>query len=364
MLKQWFVNFTIFISFIFIYNHLILYIESKNITNIKEKIIKGILGGILGVFLMLFGINVTSNFSLDLRYLAIIYVLNYFGSLAACISSFIIISSIIVLNGISFVSVLNMFGVVILTVFGVSMIKNKKKRKDNLFILNIQGLFIMTVIFKAVEANFNSNLIISQYCIVIILIGTLTYGLMEYLVSSNNALHALKEEASRDYLTGLFNVRTFNKMYAKLLHQYKEKNCNISFIMIDIDFFKQVNDTYGHNAGDEVLIQVSEILRQYSEEKIIISRMGGEEFSIILLDCDKEMCFSFAESIRIKVENTKFALPSGETLKITISLGISSYPEDVKSLNHLITRADVALYKAKNRGRNKVCDINKISENK
>lgn len=356
MLKEWFVNFTIFISFMFIYNHLLMHYENRKISERKSKILKGVLGGILGFFLMFFGVQITNYTSLDLRYLVIIYVLNYFGSLAACIASFIIILFIIALNGFNYSTVINICGVIVITIFGLSIIRNKKKLKDNLLILNIQGLFLMTIIFRILEPSFKNYFLIIQYWIVILLIGALTYALKEYLIESRNAIQALKEEASKDYLTGLFNVRTFNKMYIKLVDEYKEKDKNISFIMLDIDYFKKVNDTYGHNAGDEILIQIGEILRECSEESYILSRMGGEEFSIILIDYDKNMCFNIAEKIRTTVENSKFNLPSGENLNITVSLGIASYPEEVKNIGQLITRADSALYKAKNSGRNKVCD--------
>lgn len=359
MLKEWFVNFTILISFVSIYNHIHLLIENKIKKQLEKKIIEGIMGGILCSFLLVFSIKVSTNIYLDLRYLSIIYIINYIGSIAACISCSITILSIFFLYGFNSISVFNSIGLALITVFGVLIIRNNKRRKDNLAILIIQGLIIATILFKIVDpSNFQNNIIIIiEYWILTLLVAVIAYALMEYLVASNNAIRILKEEASRDYLTGLYNVRTFNRIYITLVEEYKNTNRSISYMILDIDYFKSINDNYGHNSGDEVLIKFCEILKSVSKGKYILSRMGGEEFSIILPDYNKDECIQVAEEIRSEVEKYRFYLPTGDNIKVTVSIGIASYPEDDKCIGKLIARADSALYKAKRNGRNMVCEL-------
>jgi diguanylate cyclase len=124
--------------------------------------------------------------------------------------------------------------------------------------------------------------------------------------------------------------------------------------MIDIDFFKRVNDTYGHSAGDMVLKQLSGILISSCRSFDIVSRKGGEEFTVILLDCNYEHAFEIAERIRKNVEDYYFIIDDSKKVSITISIGVSSYPSRTDNSNELLHEADNALYSAKRNGRNQV----------
>ena len=117
---------------------------------------------------------------------------------------------------------------------------------------------------------------------------------------------------------------------------------------------KKVNDTYGHQAGDEVLRQLGGLLISCSRPSDIVSRNGGEEFSLLLKNCSYSQALEIAERLRGIVENHRFSLPNGKELKITISLGASTYLETTQCLEEFIKQADDTLYKAKRTGRNKV----------
>jgi diguanylate cyclase (GGDEF)-like protein len=124
--------------------------------------------------------------------------------------------------------------------------------------------------------------------------------------------------------------------------------------MADLDFFKQVNDQYGHQAGDAVLRQVAQIIRRNLRESDLLVRYGGEEFLILLHDPPEGGARYVAEKIRAALEGTLLGLPDGKQLAKTISLGVARFPEHGDTLYKVIKFADVALYAAKDQGRNRV----------
>jgi len=156
----------------------------------------------------------------------------------------------------------------------------------------------------------------------------------------------LEKLSATDTLTQLSNRLELDR---RLEEVYQHKDENYYLIMIDIDFFKRVNDTYGHLAGDAVLKQVAKILRKSLKEADTIGRWGGEEFLILLHAKDDASIVSIAERIRKNIEIDTFV----ENLKITISLGVSSI-KSTKSINDWTNRCDAALYEAKESGRNRV----------
>jgi len=124
--------------------------------------------------------------------------------------------------------------------------------------------------------------------------------------------------------------------------------------MADLDFFKQVNDQYGHQAGDQVLRQAAQIIRRTLRESDLLVRYGGEEFLILLHDPPEGGALHAGEKIRQAMEGTLLNLPDGQQLAKTMSLGLAEFPEHGDTLYKVIKFADVALYEAKNTGRNRV----------
>jgi diguanylate cyclase (GGDEF)-like protein len=159
--------------------------------------------------------------------------------------------------------------------------------------------------------------------------------------------------ANTDSLTGLYNRRSFQERLEQEVDRAIRYHRPLSLIMIDIDYFKMYNDTYGHLQGDKVLVEVARILKQLSRASDIVARYGGEEFAIILPETDKASAEAFGRRLREYVEQHTPGAASLPTKALTISVGIASYtPPDTKET--LIEAADVALYHAKREGRNRV----------
>ena len=159
-----------------------------------------------------------------------------------------------------------------------------------------------------------------------------------------------------DSLTGLWNHGYFQQLLGKEIERSKELSIPLSLAMIDIDTFKNYNDKLGHQAGDALLKEISNIFRTNSRKNDILARYGGEEFTIIMPGTPKKEALMLCDRIRYAVEEHKFK--GGEIQpnnKVTISVGIASYPSDAESKEDLIFHADMALYEAKSTGKNKVC---------
>jgi diguanylate cyclase (GGDEF)-like protein/PAS domain S-box-containing protein len=159
----------------------------------------------------------------------------------------------------------------------------------------------------------------------------------------------LKKAASTDHLTGAANRSQFNQWLKSAIERAKDSDYSISLIMFDIDNFKHVNDTFGHNAGDEVLVTISQIVRSVVRSSDMFTRWGGEEFLILQVETDFEDTVSLAERIRHKVKEASFK----DVGRVTISLGVAKY-QNQESIESLVKKADDAMYRAKEEGKNTV----------
>lgn len=176
-------------------------------------------------------------------------------------------------------------------------------------------------------------------------------------IQNTYLFEAIKEKAHRDELTGLLNRHHFFELAEKELYRTTRYGHPLSVIMLDIDYFKEVNDRYGHLNGDEVLRILANRLRERFRKSDIIGRFGGEEFVVLLPETPLNDAIHVAEDIRRAVEEEPFKLKSGEEIKLTISIGITTYQETIKSIDQLIEVADQALYEAKRTGRNRVIPL-------
>lgn len=165
----------------------------------------------------------------------------------------------------------------------------------------------------------------------------------------------LEELSITDTLTGIYNRRYFFERLNSEFLRSKRHNLSISLLMLDLDHFKHINDTYGHQKGDDVLRKISEILKRNRRANDIVARFGGEEFIMLLCQTDPEGAFIAADRIRKDIEDHQFTWPGGPSFGATISIGISSYPDiRINNINDLIRVADTSLYEAKKQGRNRV----------
>ncbi|MDH4164096.1 MAG: diguanylate cyclase [Nitrospirota bacterium] len=172
------------------------------------------------------------------------------------------------------------------------------------------------------------------------------------VLEAKRLMNTLRESALKDSLTGLYNRRFLQEYTDTLVSGNARRGKSLGLIMCDLDYFKQVNDVYGHAVGDTVLKETSDILKSAARSSDLVIRFGGEEFLIILLDVNEGDSLKVAEKIRQSVEQTKIRVPDG-ILKKTISMGVSEFPTDTSGFWQAIKYADVALYQAKESGRNR-----------
>jgi len=168
----------------------------------------------------------------------------------------------------------------------------------------------------------------------------------------------LRDLAFKDGLTGLYNHRYFQELMDREIHRSTRYNRPISLIMIDIDHFKQINDTFGHQRGDQVLKQIGRIITNTIRTSDIASRYGGEEFAVVLPETELKGAAVLAERIRKNIESCPFDL-NGTKTKITVSIGATTYLPGKKKIkkSKIIDAADRALYNSKEKGRNRVSII-------
>jgi diguanylate cyclase (GGDEF)-like protein/PAS domain S-box-containing protein len=164
-----------------------------------------------------------------------------------------------------------------------------------------------------------------------------------------------EELASRDSLTGLYNHRTFYSLLSEEIARAQRYNRPMSLLMLDIDHFKRINDTYGHQAGDAILKGLSDILVKQARTIDIVCRYGGEEFMAILTETDATAAMIIAERLRLTVEHQRFDIGDQRSIAMTVSIGVVAYPQQACSPEGLVKAVDTALYAAKGSGRNRVC---------
>lgn len=163
----------------------------------------------------------------------------------------------------------------------------------------------------------------------------------------------LETMAMTDELTGLFNRRNFTQKGLDEFQRARRYNLPLSMMMLDVDKFKSINDTYGHQAGDYVLKNFASLIMNNIRDVDICGRLGGEEFGLILPNTDSDYSLTLAERLRKAIEHYPFEI-NGKAVSITISIGVASFVENSVSFDQMLNNADSAMYWAKNNGRNRV----------
>jgi diguanylate cyclase (GGDEF)-like protein len=164
----------------------------------------------------------------------------------------------------------------------------------------------------------------------------------------------LEQRAHTDVLTGLSNRRHFYELAEQEVARAKRYDTPLAVLMLDIDHFKKINDTYGHHIGDSVLQKLSEVCRRTLRENDIVGRLGGEEFAILLPEADNQRALEVAERLRLAVANSRIPLPKEGHFRFFISIGVTSFVETDENIDSMLRRADAALYASKHAGRNRV----------
>ncbi|OGX27022.1 MAG: hypothetical protein A3J51_02080 [Omnitrophica WOR_2 bacterium RIFCSPHIGHO2_02_FULL_45_21] len=183
---------------------------------------------------------------------------------------------------------------------------------------------------------------------------TILLAQLELFLKRSQLYHEIQELSITDGLTGVYVRRYFLERLKEELSRAKVSGSAISYILLDVDKFKNINDTYGHIVGDAVLKGIAGILSASLRSIDMCARFGGEEFCLMLPETTKEQAFAVSQRIRLKVQEARIKA-FNENLTCTISIGLASYPDDAGQINALIDKADKALYRAKAQGRNRVC---------
>ncbi len=349
-------NLTLMTTFLFLCNLLLNKIQ-ESIPQYSRVFpyIAGTLLGLLGIGLMFSSVSTPGGFYLDLRTLAIISAVYMSGRLAGLISLIILLLGRFLLVDTSNTAGLLVGISMLILAFILSSLLFDGKHNQSLqrWTIIVGGSMILPGL--PVYMMYEGNIVLPFLLVMFVytLGGLFTYLLLTYLSRSNRSIYLLKETASRDYLTGLHNPRAFEAIFEqKVLHAMRTEE-PFALLMMDIDHFKSVNDTYGHSAGDAVLAEMGELLHHFVRSSDDCARKGGEEFVVLLHCCNHSQASQAAERLRQQIEQHVFPLPDGQQLRITASIGVSVFPD--RSAEELLDQADQALYRAKGEGRNRVC---------
>lgn len=210
-------------------------------------------------------------------------------------------------------------------------------------------------LWPTLGVSFSSNhLAMTVYFTAIGMVFGLIHGFYAHTISQ--LYEEMRRQSITDELTGLYNRRFFTNRLGQEVARARRYRHPLALLMVDVDHFKNFNDTHGHPAGDELLKALGGLLRDLLRETDFAARYGGEEFAVVMPETDDAMAFPLAERICISVMKHPFphagTQPAGG---VTVSIGLAGFPEDAQSVEELVQRADQALYEAKAKGRNRVC---------
>ena len=249
-----------------------------------------------------------------------------------------------------------MYGVTLIVIAAVtSAIGPFLKQNDvlSLLILNVVTIIILFgVALVSPIYTLSEVIILIPISLIITLASAITFVDIWHFFSLVNRY---ENEDKYDYLTGLGNVKEFDRHLNEISRKAEKEHQSIALLLIDIDGFKDVNDTYSHKSGDAVLKQMSQLLKNYVPNQFKIFRNGGEEFSVVIHNYSLDQSVKLAENIRSGVEKSSFHLPNKEVIKLSVSIGVGYLTDDdPKSQRKVFKDADDMVHVAKNQGRNKV----------
>ncbi|OBZ07989.1 hypothetical protein A8L34_25540 [Bacillus sp. FJAT-27264] len=359
LLTSLFTNFCILVTFVFLsgslskrYNFLVRTMSPL------AGIVAGLIFGLFGIILMSYSFPIGPNTYANLRHLAIIIAGAYLGWLPAAVCAVLLVVSRLLFYDITYNSLSAAFS---LLLCGACCSWIALKPWTRLRKMTVSNLVTMGLVFALLLNNLDGFQAVMQVFPIelaaSLATGLIIYYVAEYIQRSNELFNQLEVRATTDFLTGLNNRQQFQRHLESELLRAAQQRESLSMLALDIDHFKTINDTYGHPAGDQVLIQLAQRLIGATRPQDVVSRNGGEEFSVLLPICTLQEAGIAGERIRAAVEQDLFLLPDGQRIPVTISVGAACcHPDYNEAISRLLTQhADQALYRAKNSGRNKVC---------
>ncbi|PKR77139.1 GGDEF domain-containing protein [Halalkalibacillus sediminis] len=361
MLSDLLVNVSILMTFIFVWHQLFRKSPLKLHSPLWIKLSDGILAGLLGIILMHYSIATNDITILDLRHVPVAIVAFFGGIVPSLIAAGVISIGryMIDINFSSHVALFMMFFIGLGAGILSKYLTLGVWKKWTVILLYTQLIFSIALY---IVSPIYSNVLYAAFLHVICTVvgGMLAFYFTLYIRKSSELFFKYREFSRIDYLTGLYNVRTFYHYYDECLKNARDNEVPCILVMMDIDHFKKINDTHGHKAGDEILKQLADIFKDNLGNEATISRNGGEEFSIIYCGKKIDQVIDITENLRKKVEHHPFKLNKTDHIQLTISIGIAQYDREMNSDDALYQEADNALYRAKEQGRNHTVVAEKI----
>lgn len=333
------------------------------LNNINEKIFSGVMSGLMAVLLSLYSVETNFDIYIGLGVISLIICLIYSGSSSFLIGYLMFGIWSYALNFIepAFPLFTYILAGIVLIITN-SLVKNCKLYvKGTLFIIIYTIISSLTVYIISNDINF-----VLKFTFLYLIFATMSVFInmtvISYMQNYVKMFNQMEIQATHDALTGLRNRAQFNDVMNRLDPKKK-----VSLLIIDVDKFKFVNDTYGHKVGDMVLINVAHTMESIISVKRSLARIGGEEFAVILHDHSLEEAINIAEELRKSVEAIVIKNEElNQTINVTVSIGIASHPKQTKSIDDLYELADERLYISKKLGRNQVqydSSLNILSKN-
>ncbi|MBC1970958.1 GGDEF domain-containing protein [Listeria welshimeri] len=319
----------------------------------------GIYYGFLGVYFILRGLPGTDSGIYTDMLLNILIVLHLFSSAGpATIALLLIVTGKLFLGDALFANLVYVFLIIGFHFICMEVAKLRLSSVQKVILVKLSAVPLMLFyLHQKIHLEYTLDDLPTWilYFLVSFFITFILISAAYYIDTSNKLIYDLQQSTILDPLTGLTNFRHFDKIFETAFHHATLKKSNLSIIIIDIDYFKRVNDTYGHLVGNSVLSTFSQMLLKISfPPNTVISRIGGEEFAIILPNINVSETEHLAEKIRRKVEKIEIPIAASGSV-ITISAGIANYDgHNYPTADELLHAADQALYKAKRNGRNQV----------
>ncbi|RJZ31409.1 GGDEF domain-containing protein [Listeria monocytogenes] len=319
----------------------------------------GIYYGLLGVYFIIRGLPGTDSGIYTDMLLNILIVLHLFSSAGpATIALLLIVSGKLFLGDALFANLIYVFLIIGFHFVCMEVAKLRLSSVQKVVLVKLSAIPLMLFyLHQKIHLAYTMNdlPVWILYFLVSFFTTFIIVSAAYYIDTSNKLIYDLQQSTILDPLTGLTNFRHFENAFDAAFNHATLKKSNLSVIIIDIDYFKRVNDTYGHLVGNGVLSTFSQMLLKISfPPNTVISRIGGEEFAIILPNINVSETEHLAEKIRRKVEKIDVPIVASGSV-ITISAGIANYDgRNYPSANELLNAADQALYNAKRNGRNQV----------
>lgn len=221
-------------------------------------------------------------------------------------------------------------------------------------LVNLAGVLGVTFCSSKVLSSQESSVIRSILAVMVMVVGSSK--------ALSKTLAELEYYSAHDPLTGLHNRRYFNEMLEYEVGRSERHNHEFSILMLDLDDFKDINDTYGHPCGDETLKEVAEVLHAIMRKGDLATRIGGDEFAIILTETGQDGAMVVAEKLRAELRDKEFLSPNGKTFHVTTSIGLVSFPKDARNISDLMAGVDIGLYRAKKMGKDGVCTVESVED--